>query len=553
MPAGISGRVARGQGELPGPLSRWRPTSTRALHAAFLLVLAWAVAYVRSRPGSQVRDELFVAGIALLGVTAVGALTAWSATRQSTPVVDETNATASEDETEIPLSAIEDDDRLRWADAAWRAATSLARSGSLPAPEVAVVRVTASGVELLLYDPCPVAPAPFRAGAGGLVWTLEPSMGLVEITALPRKVPSEPDDAPVALIEIGRDDEGRYFVDAGGFFRIRIDDDDPGELGDAFPSPGYTESADTQTPFGAPLLGVERGDELLLEPFGLHLTIAPESTAASGANRSQEIAQPSIAPEPIEEGEEEGIDPDASSDDVFEVEVQPAGLEMDLVHPDGLSAEELAPPGRVEVRILRETPDLVGELLTEATAGAVEFVAYLALHGYHAPTAKLKDAIGTARSQASRSGKTVWTSAGEARRALGADVVPAASGNLLYELSREVTCDWTRFQALVDLARSKESDPRRRREALVAALEIVEGVPALGSRRFGWFDTEGLLSDIGLLVGLAARELTKLATDAGDAELRAWALRKAKLLLPGADVTDAPARSRTPAVPGSAR
>jgi hypothetical protein len=48
---------------------------------------------------------------------------------------------------------------------------------------------------------------------------------------------------------------------------------------------------------------------------------------------------------------------------------------------------DLVPRGKVEVRILRELPDLVGE----------------------------------------RAGKTVWSAAGAARRALGLDLLPTAS------------------------------------------------------------------------------------------------------------------------------
>jgi len=126
----------------------------------------------------------------------------------------------------------------------------------------------------------------------------------------------------------------------------------------------------------------------------------------------------------------------------------------------------------------------------------------------------------------------VWTAAGAARRAIGPELVPAASGNQLYLLSKEVSCDWTRFQALVGIARSAASDPERRREALVGALELVDGVPGLASRRFLWLDTEGVLSNIAFAVANAARELANLELEGGSEELTRWAIAKARPLLP---------------------
>jgi hypothetical protein len=126
----------------------------------------------------------------------------------------------------------------------------------------------------------------------------------------------------------------------------------------------------------------------------------------------------------------------------------------------------------------------------------------------------------------------VWTAAGAARRAIGPDLVPAASGNQLYLLSDKVSCDWTRFQALVGISRSAASDPERRREALVDALELVDGVPGLASRRFLWLDTEGVLSNIAFAVANAARELASLEAEGGSEELTRWAIAKARPLLP---------------------
>ena len=269
--------------------------------------------------------------------------------------------------------------------------------------------------------------------------------------------------------------------------------------------------------FGAPLVVVGRGEQLLLEPFGLPLTASAESSTPAEPQPIEEVPIASVLrsdpePEDLDAVVLEGCNPLATTD-----------------RPTQMLP---VPPGPVEVRILREVPDLVGELHEEPTAGAVEFVAYLALHGYRAAPARLKETLGTPRSQASRSGKSVWTAAGAARRAIGPDLVPAASGNQLYLLSKEVSCDWTRFQALVGIARSAASDPERRREALVGALELVDGVPGLASRRFTWLDTEGVLSNIAFAVANAARELANLEAEGGSEELTRWAIAKARPLLP---------------------
>ena len=75
----------------------------------------------------------------------------------------------------------------------------------------------------------------------------------------------------------------------------------------------------------------------------------------------------------------------------------------------------------------------------------------------------------------------------------------------------------------------------RRREALVGALELVDGVPGLASPRFSWLDSEGILSNIALAVLGAARELVNLEAELGADELTRWAIGKARLLVPDAE------------------
>lgn len=196
---------------------------------------------------------------------------------------------------------------------------------------------------------------------------------------------------------------------------------------------------------------------------------------------------------------------------------------------DAPAAEEptvLLPRGPVEVRILCERPELVGELAGKATPAAVEFVAFLATHGYRSGQPRLRDAIGTGR-DASRAEKTVYNAASEARGALGTELLPVASGNEVYLLSGQVTCDWARFQQLKELA---QRDGGTEGDALGEALALVEGIPALLTRRFGWLEEEGLLRDITSSVLDAARRLAEIAGE--DGALLRLAIAKWRMMLP---------------------
>ena len=497
-------------------LDRWR-TARRAVSVA---VAPWAFALFRSRPGSAAYHVFYDIGIGFFVVCIAGVI----ATR---PSDSDGTARPADEQPDPPRSAdtreearpIDSYERTRWAEATLRALAAISPTGDdHDGPDIAVLRVGAAGVELLLHAPCPVAPAPFRASAGGLVWSLDPSVELGDLIELGRGVRLSPGAEPAPLVEIGTDEEGSYFAREAGIVTLRLDDEGPGELHDELLSFGSGDrQATSMGLFGAPLVVVERREHVLLEPYGIPLTASPESSTPA-------------EPQPIEEVPIELVlRSDPEPEDLDAVVLEGCNPRATIDRPTQVLT---VPPGPVEVRILRELPDLVGELHEEPTAGAVEFVAYLALHGYRAAPSRLKEMLGTPRSQASRSSKTVWTSAGAARRALGPDLVPAASGNQLYLLSKEVSSDWTRFQALVGTARSAASDPERRRDALVGALELVDGVPGLASRRFTWLDSEGVLSNIAFAVANAARELANLEAESGSEELTRWAIAKARPLLP---------------------
>jgi len=505
-------------------LTRLRTTR----RAAYVALVPWTLTIFRSRPGSAAHHTLFDVGIGFLVASAVGAIATLRSPAGGTarPADEQPDPPRSAD-TREGTRPIDPDGRARWADATLRALLAVRPTGDdHDGPDIAVLRVGAAGVEVLLHAPCPLVPAPFRPSAGGFVWSLDSSVELEALIELGRSVRLSPDAEPTPLLEIGTDEEGSYFAREGGIVTLRLGDEGPGELHDELPSFGSGDrQATSGSLFGAPLVVVERREQLLLEPYGIPLPVSPEPPLPPSPEPVDKA--PSVpVPHPVPENKDPGAeDVEASVLDADEARAK--------VEPS--TRASLVPAGPVEVRILREEPDLVGELHGEPSAGAVEFVAFLALHRYRAAPARLRAALGTPRSQASRSGKTVWTSAGAARRALGPDLVPAASANHLYLLSEQVTCDWTRFQALVDLARSSVSDPGRRREVLVGALELVDGVPGLASPRFSWLDTDGVLSNIALAVLSAARELVNLEAELGATEFTRWAIGKAHLLVPDAE------------------
>jgi hypothetical protein len=471
------------------------------LRAAFVpLVIAFTLTYWRRRQPSFV-SQLDDAAIGLLVITAIE----WIVTRRTAMSRRrEEELDVSRDVSDaVGPSPIEEDARLDWALATW---------STLPEgpgrPEVAVLRVGSFGVELLLDTPALDVPAPFRAEAGGFVWRLGPETELEELRSM---AISEAD--PAILVELGNDDTGGYFVEADKVVRARLDDE--GDLDDRFAMWANSEGA----AFSSPLLAIEGRGEVLLEPTGIVLDAA-SSPAASG------IVVESTTSVPLEATSE--LRDQSNAPLAGTAEIPPPRQALTAPTWRGGPAIE----GCVEARILRESPDLIGELASEVSAAAVEFVAFLCLHGYRSSSARLKEALGTARSRSSRSIKTVWNSAAQARRALGAEKVPLVSGNQLYELDRSVTCDWNRFRALVAGADREGTDTALRRGALVAALSLVDGVPALASQRFSWLDSEGTLNEIALEVGKAGHALARLAEETGDDELRRFAEHKVRMLVP---------------------
>lgn len=197
-------------------------------------------------------------------------------------------------------------------------------------------------------------------------------------------------------------------------------------------------------------------------------------------------------------------------------------------------------PGAVEVRLLTPIPRIDG--LTSAlppnqARRSVELVAYLALHH---PDPVTSDRLRTrvlGSSEADAAAKTLFNTAGAARKAMGTDLtgkryLPRATKSGHYRIADEVTVDVLRATALASAA--AEADGLDEEMALLrAALDLVEGEPLGGLLAgYGWWRAEGHESRIAAVIVDAACRLAALGIETDRFELARWALDRARLVDP---------------------
>ena len=427
-----------------------------------------------------------------------------------------------------------------------------------PTPTVQLIRVGVVGVELLLADPCDPSPAGFSALGDGLVWRLDARADLERFLAKGVL------EHLVDLTALGDDDESTYFL-------VPEISDPP--FCDEFPRMPDNASIPL---LSSPMMLIATDTGVVLEPFGLHFKPSVTENTPEDQAKADVKTQPLVEPVGQPHGcigtdNEMGgaVNEEVNTDGLKPEEIGPEEVEPEDIHAEEVEVAdevvetieltetdqlivvdnenacidetpeshdhqgELVPPGIVDVRILRDDPDLVGELFCDAPPAAVDLVAYLVLHGHRSTMTRLRDSIGITKTQSSRSGKTVWAAASAARRAFGQELLPGASGNRFYQLDKAVTCDWLRFRALVGIAKEPGANRERCQAALTQALELVDGIPATASRRFCWLDEEGILSEISRGVAVASAMLALLELDGGSQATVRWALDKGLMFSPG--------------------
>ncbi len=196
-------------------------------------------------------------------------------------------------------------------------------------------------------------------------------------------------------------------------------------------------------------------------------------------------------------------------------------------------------PG-VRVRLLTPLPRIDGlaaALDPRRARRAVEFVAYLAIHR---PDAVTSDRLRTrvlGSSDADAAAKTLFNTAGAARRALGdttrgAPLLPPATKSGHYRVADEVDLD---VRLLIDQVESV-SDGQSvddQLEALRSALSWIEGEPMANALSgYSWWTAEGHAARLADTVVAGACRFVELACGqrlTGDA---AWAVHQARLVEP---------------------
>lgn len=197
--------------------------------------------------------------------------------------------------------------------------------------------------------------------------------------------------------------------------------------------------------------------------------------------------------------------------------------------------QEILAARDVEVCILTPTPTVTGWADTEGLRNkSIEMVVFLATAGAPVRMDRLLELWHGDIAPA-----TVKSAIARTRTALGDDATgarhfPDATPQGTYHLGPNVGCDWTRFTALVDLARDAAPDDAI--TALTAALGLVQGrpfthVPPRGHYR--WVEINNFLYNIEAVITDAAHRLAVLAIDAGDIELATWATDQGHLVTPG--------------------
>ena len=192
------------------------------------------------------------------------------------------------------------------------------------------------------------------------------------------------------------------------------------------------------------------------------------------------------------------------------------------------------------MRLLTAVPRLDGlatALTPKRARRAVELVAYLALHHPEPVTSDRLRTRVLGSADADAAAKTLFNTAGVARRAMGCDVAgaplfPPATKGSHYRISALVSTDVGRVAALVDAANDTD-DADRVIACLRAALSLVEGEPlARTLSGYGWWQAEGHEQRVAATLVDAACRLVPLATAAGHFDLATWAVAQARLVEP---------------------
>ena len=198
-------------------------------------------------------------------------------------------------------------------------------------------------------------------------------------------------------------------------------------------------------------------------------------------------------------------------------------------------------PGPVDVRLLTAVPRLDGlatALTPKRARRAVELVAYLALHHPEPVTSDRLRTRVLGSADADAAAKTLFNTAGVARRAMGSDVAgaplfPPATKGSHYRISALVSTDVGRVAGASRRGRRHGRCRPRRSPACGPRSSLVEGEPlARTLSGYSWWQAEGHEQRVAATLVDAACRLVPLATAAGHFDLATWAVAQARLVEP---------------------
>jgi len=446
-----------------------------------------------------------------------------------------------------------------WLEAADRHLGWALADESDPLPAVLALQVGPDGVEAWLSGPVDWAPRRWSLARDGHRWLLEAATDLDELA---RETEGHQPRLP-ALAVVGANSEGTWALplEPGSCTPVIGEgaDDCVRSMVTSLGGWSWSEQVHvTEDPFEAERLcalfgwkddQLERarvvfvGDPGRLSTTTLSrcavLTTAPVAAGAvtvavaSGAATLEPLGVV-LAPDLLSPGTAQRIDDVvASGASMIESPTGPAVPdERELL--GGLSA------GPVEIRLLTAVPRVEGlaaPLDPKRARRAVELVAYLALHAPEPVTSdRLRSRVlGTAETDAAA--KTLFNTAGAARKALGQDAdgvafLPAASKAGQYRIDCRISVDVVRAKSLFAAAAHQES-PETAMALGRAALELIEGEPlSTVLSGYAWWRAEGHEARLAALVVDGACALAEVAAGAGNFVLARWALEQARLVDP---------------------
>lgn len=194
----------------------------------------------------------------------------------------------------------------------------------------------------------------------------------------------------------------------------------------------------------------------------------------------------------------------------------------------------------IEVRLLTAVPRIDGlrqPIDPKRARRAIEVIAYLAVHHPEPVTGDRLRTRVLGSADVDAAAKTLFNTAGAARRALGLDqggspLLPSASRSGQYRLSPLVSLDIQRLADLVT-AGLAASEAAEAATLLAAALRLVEGEPLSGVLTgYGWWRGEGHERRTADLVVDGACRLVRESVATGHLDLARWALDRARQVEP---------------------